>query len=215
VDTDVDGMQNFPALDAIVWAFRDIRRMQTAMEASENHTVIHLLSMLEHCKQSLGNLSNGLGLHYSLTSVSSNSTNEITSGLCRIMPTTLSEIEVHGVWVTGCILHPRLRNLSFVRDTAGREQYRKVGQSAIRDMMKDTSARMAKEAHPDALDEAEGDRADMRMRRAKDTTTFSLEDALDCPALEKIQGDELSQFMKEGLKFNTADLMHADDMGMV
>lgn len=51
----------------------------------------------------------------------------LTQRHCMIMLSTLENIEIHGLWVAGCLLHPSLRSLSFISDDLLKEKYRKAG----------------------------------------------------------------------------------------
>lgn len=49
--------------------------------------------------------------------------------------TELNDIEIHDLWLAGCILHPELWSLQFVRDIDDINIYKERGQALIRKMM--------------------------------------------------------------------------------
>lgn len=98
-------MEFFPSLDAILTCFGVLLAMQGLLEESLSPTIHIVLPWLERAKKRLETLSSVIS-----TSSEFTESHSFVQELARCTLKVLERIEVHGMWISGCLLHPGLRS---------------------------------------------------------------------------------------------------------
>ncbi|KAI0558044.1 Zinc finger BED domain containing protein [Gracilaria domingensis] len=130
-ETTIEGDIVYPALEAIVTCFRPICHVQKQLEAQNKPTMHLILPMLEQLETQQKQISNGMvkGPNFQMPHV-------LSQQFAKVVLQFLSQIEIHSLWIAGSLLHPRMRSLSFVRDTAKRNVYRGKGSVLVKRMLR-------------------------------------------------------------------------------
>lgn len=200
----VDGNVSFPALEAIVEAFKPIRHMQTAFEADLEPTMHLVLPMLSSAKTQIRRLQSGMAQGANFVTP-----HRMTQELCGLVLAELEKLEVHDLWIAACLLHPRMRSLSFISDMEERRVLKMKGTVMIR--------RMAKKYHKSALQRETGgesntERDELRLRQnTLGEHSFRLEDAFDMPEFDASESDTLTKYM--GKRFSRPVLEGVSNRG--
>jgi len=167
--------------------------------------------MLENCQKGLVRISSGLD-HSANWTVNDNALSRL---LALEMLKSIRAIEVHDMWVAGCLLHPRLRSLSFIGESVKREHLKAKGVDFIRRML-DSVQMLEKDS---SSTENSSKRPDKRRRIATERSTvgkFSLADMLDCPEPPSRCLGEVKRYMEDAFEsLDTDDLMRSDEMEVV
>lgn len=126
-----NGKIRYPALEAICVAFKPLRHVQTALEASKTPTLNLILPMLEHTQRKHKNIVRGMaqGENFEVP-------HELTEELCSSVLSELQAVEIHVMWTAGVILHLRLKGMSFINEATQRDALKAQGCEIIRKMVK-------------------------------------------------------------------------------
>lgn len=199
------GKRVYPALKDIVAVFRPLRHIQTALEASNNSTIHMLLPMMETAKTELRNISSGMS-----QSPNFQVPHAPVQEFCGCTLFEMRKIEVHDLWIDGCLLCPRMRGLSFVLNMQERKQLKYKGCDLIRKMMgkvsKATPASEEMSRHqPVPLD-------DSRMTpNSLGVKSFRLDDAFDFPDFSGTDTDGLSKYLGTSFARSTMDILSSEN----
>ncbi|KAI0557114.1 Zinc finger BED domain containing protein [Gracilaria domingensis] len=110
-ETNGEGNVVYPALEAIVSAFRPVFHAQKKLEAHKKPTMHLILPILEQLESQVRQIG-GVVLSF------------------------LSQIEVHSLWTAGSPLHPRMRLLGFVKDSSKRNAYKSKGSVLVKRLLR-------------------------------------------------------------------------------
>lgn len=199
---------NYPAIVALTVAFRPIREMQTALEASESPTMHLILPRLEHLKTVMAAMSGGMG-----QAPAESAPNHVANAFCQSTLAYLNRVEVHDLWVAGAILHPKLRSLSCIPDLPVREALRGRGCTLIRRMMNSTNTRDQEIGQIVQGNAQAGDQGSSVSGCS--IQEFSLDRILDAPeTMANNFTDELDKYLNFAVDQRAASDLMADNLGI-
>jgi len=137
---DINGrLTSFPTIEAIVDCCDVIVEAQKSLERALHPTIHLVLPRLWHCIKHLEMISQGAPV-FRGEDRQGKSPSEFSVLMCKIMKNCLLEhVLVHNLWLAACVLHPFLREFSFVPDDQKRAQYKLQGEGMVRALMKQTS----------------------------------------------------------------------------
>ena len=129
------GRITFPALEAIVDAFRDGIELQTTFQAS-NHPTFHLaLPKLKMCTDKLRSVVDGGSVSRG-PEVGFIPAPTLSRGLSQTLLEWLdAKVRIHPLVMAGCFMNPLFREFQFLEDPSKRQKYREGGEAMVRSII--------------------------------------------------------------------------------
>jgi len=121
---------SFPAIEAIIDAFKPVFAATVEFQSSTYPTLQAVLPSLQYCYDELSKIERG-----ELVSRPNNRVvkpSEYSMLLSKVMREELQKITIHDLWLVACFLYPSLRDFQFWKDPTERQEYRLRGETLTR-----------------------------------------------------------------------------------